>query len=145
MPSIIALQLIWQRHYEVIADDVTGFKQVRWKPKQALAQAVARIESPYDLEARYRNRDGTTWTGYMVHVSETCDDEQCHLLTHIMTTTAAVHEARCTDQIHQALVTKKLPPAEHFVDAAYIDAQLVTQAQRQGIALIGPPRPDTSW
>ena len=26
--------------------------------------------------------------GYMVHLSETCDDDQCHLITNVMTTTA---------------------------------------------------------
>ncbi|HKB42223.1 MAG TPA: hypothetical protein VKD72_37700 [Gemmataceae bacterium] len=62
------------------------------------------------------------------------------------TTTAAVHEARCTAEIQDDLVAKGLPPAEHLVDAAYVDAELlVSSRQEQGIDLVGPPRPDNSW
>ncbi len=93
-----------QRHYQVITDEATGFKQVHWKPKRELARAGEGIESPYDIEARYRSRYGIGWTGYMVHLSETCDDDQCHLITNVMTTTAAVHEAKCTQDIHQSLL-----------------------------------------
>lgn len=31
------------------------------------------------------------------------------------------------------------------VDSAYVDAQLLIQAQEQGITLVGPTRPDVSW
>jgi transposase len=145
LPSIIALQLVWQRHYQVITDEVTGFKQVRWKPKRELARAAEGIESPYDIEARYRSRYGVCWTGYMVHLSETCDSDPCHLITNVMTTTAAVHEAKCTQDIHQSLVNKQLPPDEHFVDSAYVNAQLLLQAQEQGITLVGPTHPNVTW
>ncbi len=62
-----------------------------------------------------------------------------------MTTTAGVHEAKCTQDIHQSLVNKQLPPDEHFVDSAYVNAQLLLQAQEQGITLVGPTHPDVSW
>ncbi len=58
LPSLVALQLVWQRYYEVITDEATGFKQVRWKPKRELVRAGEGIESPYDIEARYRSRYG---------------------------------------------------------------------------------------
>jgi transposase len=53
-----------------------------------------------------------------VHLSETCEDDMVHLLTHAMTTVATVHEARCTAAIHQAVAGKGLTPGEHLVDAA---------------------------
>ena len=28
-----------------------------------------RIASPYDTEARFRAKSGTSWTGYMVHIT----------------------------------------------------------------------------
>lgn len=145
LSSITALEQVWQRHYEVMTEDLTGFKQVRFKPKRELAKASEAIESPYDTDARYRSRYEVDWTGYMVHLSETCDDDGCHLITHVMTTPATVHEARCTQAIHQALLAKDLPPQEHFVDSAYIDAHLLVEAHTQGITLVGPTRPDTSW
>jgi hypothetical protein len=67
--------------------------------------------------ARYRHKRDTQWTGYMVYVSETCEPTAPHLLTHVHTTTAAVHEALCTAPIQQALVEKDLPPSERLVDA----------------------------
>lgn len=73
------MQLVWQRHYAVIIDAATGFQPVRFKPNQALAKAAEGIESPYDIEARYRSRYAVDWTGYMVHLSEICDDDHCHL------------------------------------------------------------------
>jgi transposase len=69
-----------------------------------------------------------------------------HLLTHVQTTPATVHEAQCTASIQQALVDKDLPPSEHLVDAAYIDAALlVTSREAHGIVLRGPTRPNVSW
>jgi transposase len=82
----------------------------------------------------------------MVHVSETCEPDAPHLLTHVHTTSAAVHEAMCTEAIEQALVDKALPPGEHLVDAAYVSADLlVTSRQDYGIELRGPTRPDANW
>ena len=82
----------------------------------------------------------------MVHVSETCEPTAPHLLTHVHTTTATVHEAMCTDTITQALVAKDLPPREHLVDAAYVSAELlVASRQTSGITLLGPTRQNVSW
>jgi transposase len=145
LSSIVALQLVWQRHYEILTEDTTGFKQVRFKPKRELAKAAEGIESPYDIEARYRSHQGVCWTGYMVHLSETCDDDDCHLITQVMTTPASVHEVNCTGAIHQALQDKGLPPQEHFVDSAYVDAHLLVEAQAQGITMVGPARPNPTW
>jgi transposase len=39
-----------------------------------------------------------------------------------------------------------LLPSRHFVDAGYVDAELLVSSQRDyGIELIGPVRPDPSW
>jgi transposase len=63
-----------------------------------------------------------------------------------MTTTAAVHEARCTAAIHAALAGKGLVPAEHLVDAGYVDAELLVRSREDhGIDLVGPPRVNASW
>ena len=82
----------------------------------------------------------------MVHISETCEPTAPHLVTHVQTTPATVHEAQCTEPIRQALAAKDLPPSEHLVDAAYIDAALlVTSREAHGIVLRGPTRPNISW
>jgi len=82
----------------------------------------------------------------MVHVSETCEATAPHLLTHVHTTAATVHEAQCTIPIQQALREKGVPPREHFVDAAYVSAEWLVQSRdEQGITLRGPTRPSQGW
>jgi transposase len=151
LPLIRTLRQNWQRHYERSTGEAPtsghpAVAGVRFEPNRELPPAAEGIESPYDPEARYRHKRDTQWTGYMVHVSETCEPTAPHLLTQVYTTPATVHEAMCTDAIEQALVAKALPPGEHLVDAAYISAELlVSSRQTYGIELRGPTRQNASW
>ena len=82
----------------------------------------------------------------MVHFSETCDPEDVHLITHVETTPATVHEAMRSEDIQRALYEKDLPPTEHLVDAAYVTAEVLVQARQEyGITVIGPPRLTSNW
>ena len=151
LPSVTTLHRTWQRHYERMESpgSTTGdhpVLRVRFKANRDLPRAAEGIESPYDTDARYRHKRDTQWTGSMVHVSETCEPTAPHLITHVHTTAATVHEAQCTAPIQQALVEKALPPSEHLVDAAYIDAALLVQSRDEhGITLRGPTRPSPGW
>src|SRR5438309_4800854 len=151
LPLITTLRQTWQRHYERAigegtAQDHPALSSVRFKRNHELPPAAEGIESPYDPEARYRQKCDTQWTGYMVHVSETCEPTAPHLLTQVHTTSATVHEAQCTEPIQQALVDKDVPPDEHLVLAAYISSELLVQSRDdQGILLRGPTRPSQGW
>jgi transposase len=151
LPVLTTLRQTWQRHYERATDqgpasNPSPLSRVRFKRNQALPPAAEAIESPYDPEARYRQKCDTQWTGYMVHVSETCEPSAPHLLTQVHTTTAAVYEAQCTTPIHQALREKDLAPREHFVDGAYISADVLVASQEEHeITLRGPTRPIQGW
>jgi transposase len=145
LPKVVALRRTWQRHYDRLPEE-GGKPVVRLRSKQELPRADEGIESPYDPEARYRNKGDTQWVGYMAHVSETCDDDCVNLITHTHTTPATVHEAMCTEPIQQALMDKDLPPQKHLVDAAYVTADLLVNSRDDhGISLIGPPRSDPNW
>jgi transposase len=119
---------------------------VRLRDSRALPRAAGALESPYDPDARFRTKRATAWTGYMVHLSESCDGGDApHLITHVDTTPATSHEATRTDAIHAALAAKALAPAQHLVDAAYVSAALLVRSREaHGVDLIGPPRPDPS-
>ena len=151
LPVIATLRRTWQRHYDRTVGERAGAAggaahRVRFKANRELPPAAEGIESPYDAEARYRHKRDTAWTGYMVHVSETCEPTAPHLLTHVHTTPASVHEAQCTEPIQQALVDKGTPPQDHLVDAAYISAALlVSSREEQDIILRGPTRPSQGW
>ncbi|MFB3098503.1 MAG: IS1182 family transposase [Acidimicrobiia bacterium] len=146
LPKVQTLRQAWKRHYERRVSPEGKSPVVRFKTNKELPPAAEGFESPYDPEARFRSKRGTSWTGYMVHLSETCEDDAVELITHVETTAATVHEVRRTEAIHQALVEKELPPSQHLVDAAYIDAELLVSSQQDyGIELVGPPRQNASW
>jgi len=87
-----------------------------------------------------------SWTGYMVHLTESCDEGAPRLVVHADTTPATVHEAMRTATIHDALAAKDLTPSEHLVDAGYVSAgHLVRARERHRIDLVGPTRRDVSW
>jgi transposase len=146
LPRVEALRLVWERHYEHTRETQSEVNQIRFRSSRELPPAAEGIESPYDPEARFRSRHATTWTGYQVHLSETCEPDAVHLITHVETTLATVHESQKTEAIHQALVNKGLPPDQHLVDSAYIDAKLLISSREQfDITLVGPGRLDNSW
>jgi transposase len=148
LPEVTTLRLMWTRHYSRDEDkeDGTPPGRVRFKSNRELSRASEAIESPYDTEARYRSRYATKWTGYMVHVTESCEEDDIHLITHVETTEATVHESQKIESIHQALVEKGWPPGEHLVDSAYMDAEsLVHSRQQHQIDLVGPAKSNNSW
>ena len=105
-----------------------------------------RVKSPYDIDARFRSKHATRWTGTMVHLTETCDEDGPRPVVHADTTPANMHEAERTAAIHDALAAGGLAPSEHLVDSAYVNAgHLVTARTRHGVDLVGPGRPNVSW
>jgi transposase len=139
--SVATLRQVWQQHFDRLPDDAgppgaPGLRRVRVKASQDTPRATHKVESPYDVDARYRRKRGASWIGYSVHLSETCDPTTVHLLTHVHTTPASVHEAMCTATIQQALVDKACAPQEHVVDAAYVDAELLVSSQTTDNSMI---------
>src|SRR5262249_2300167 len=65
-------------------------EEVRWRGGKDPPPSRDRLASPYDSDARYGLKRGTGWCGYKVHLSETCDPDAPHLITHVATTDATV-------------------------------------------------------
>lgn len=142
LKQVEILKQVWQQQYT--GNEVDG--EVRWREGAERLRAAATIESPYDPEAHYSRKDQTLWTGYKVHLSETCDEHLPHLITHVHTTPATTQDVACTAAIQDALQQKRLVPTRHFVDAGYVDADLLVQsAEQYGIELFGPMRGNSSW
>jgi transposase len=150
-PRMEALRRTWQRHYErtPCAPASPGAPSAcpgRCKASRDLPPAAEGLASPYEVEARSRHKRDTQWTGDMVHVSDTCDPTAPHLLTHVHTTPATVHEAQGPIPIQQALLAKEVPPRAPLVDAAYTSAELLVDSRDDhGITLRGPMRPSQGW
>jgi transposase len=129
------LRKVWRIHYS------RDSGRLRWREVKELPATVERVQSPYDPEAHYSAKRGFEWVGYKVHVTEICDEDAAHLITHVETCPAMQPDMRNTAGIHKRLAAKGLLPAEHFVDSAYVDAGLLIESQHDhGISLEGPVR-----
>lgn len=138
--AVQTLRQVWLHQFYRL-DGVLKLRQAKDLPPASL-----RFDSPYDPEAHYGTKRQTNWTGYKVHITETCDDDQPHLITHVETTIAPQSDADMTEPIHAALAEKDLLPDTHLADAGYVDAEQIVDSQTEyGLHLIGPVRPDTSW
>lgn len=134
LPSVQTLRWVWRSHFQQSGDPPGEegppglLSRPQLKPGRELESISERIISPYDTEARYGDKGNAKWTGYRVHLSETCDEECPHLITHTMTTPAPRHDSRCTEEIHRGLCRKGLPPREHVVDRAYLKAEALIES-----------------
>src|SRR4051812_19956728 len=134
------LREVWRVHY-ARGDD----GQLRWRKIEELPPVAERMQSPHDPEAHFSMKRQLAWVGYKVHVTESCDDEAAHLITHVTTCPAMQPDMTSTAGIHEGLAAKGLLPAEHFVDSAYVDAGLLASSQRDyGVSLEGPVRGTSS-
>jgi transposase len=142
LEKIETLRKVWRQHYT--RDEASD--EVRWRHGKETMRAAASIESPYDVEAKYSRKDVTKWTGYKVHLSETCDEQLPHLITNVHTTGATTQDVASTADIQDSLYQKGLPPSRHLVDAGYVDGDLlVRSADQYKIELFGPTRINSSW
>jgi transposase len=142
IPAVETLRQVWLQQYYAVDSE-----PMRWREKTDLPPAGARIHTPYDVEARYGVKRTTGWTGYKAHLTETCDGgDMPHLITHVVTTEATASDQAAVAEIHAALAAKELLPAEHLLDAGYVDsATLVTSQNDHKVEVIGPVPGDQSW
>jgi transposase len=141
LPAIDTLRTVWIQQFQLAGD------QLIWRTeKEGLPPSARFISSPYDLDAHYSRKNTTSWVGYKVHLTETCEDDQPHLITQVVTTSGPLSDGIALPKIHQGLETKALLPAIHLVDSGYIDAaSLVVSQERYKIDLLGPTRADVKW
>jgi len=139
-PAIQTLRQVWVQQFH--APD----GPVRWRAAEDLPPATLLISSPHDTEARYGKKRETEWTGYKVHLTETCDEGLPELITNVETTPATTSDVAMTPVIHQHLAARDLLPGEHVLDAGYMAAEhLVSGRAQHGIDLIGPVPAETTW
>lgn len=140
LPAIIFLRRKWLQQY--------WFDQgtLRWRDPKDLPPTSLMLTSPYDPDARLGSKRSQRWTGYKVHVTESCDEDRVHLLTHIETSEPNRHDNRFVPIIHKALQHKRLLPEVHLVDAGYMDSELLVDSRTQyAVTLIGPVQLNRRW
>lgn len=140
-PILVVLWRVWLQEYYRQED------QVRWRgPAEGVPPSEVRLDSPYDPEARYGEKRGQGWVGYKTHLTETCEEDQPHLVIHVATRPAPETDQEVLPTIYADLDAKELLPGEHLLDQGYMDVRQVVAAQSDyGVETIGIPMPDSSW
>ena len=140
IPSVQIMRQVWiQQYYH-------DNEVLKWRTPKQLPPNKQLIESPYDVEARNRTKRKTNWTGYVVHLSETCDKDMPLIITDVETTPATtIIQGEMTSVIHDRLAKNQCLPNVHFVDSGYTNAQNLAEAPKIGVDLCGPVALDPSW
>ena len=105
------LRDVWRIHY---AREGNG--PPRWRAGSELPPAGERLQSPYDPDMHRSTKRQMEWPGYKVHVTQTCDEDAAHLVTHVMTGPAMQPDMASTADIHERLAAEDPLPSGHFVD-----------------------------
>ena len=106
IPAVQILRRIWLQNYVWVGG------QLCWCSNEDLPPGKQFINPPYDPEARYGKKRETRWTGYKVRITETCEEDAPHLITHVATTT----DEAVTETIHAELQQTELIPRQHLLE-----------------------------
>ena len=157
IPALELLRRVWvQCFYISWPTPVSGSEggdqggsgpMVRWRTRaDGFPPSLLMVASPYDADVHYAKKRTTAWIGYKVHVTETCEENGPHLITHVETTPAPVVDRAVLGRVHAALAAKGVLPSVHLVDGGYVDAdQLVASARDYAVTLLGPSPKDQQW
>jgi len=140
LPAVKILRQVWVQNYR--CDE----GQLHWREASDIPPATQFINSPYDQEARYGKKYSTHWTGYKVHLTETCETDQPHLIIHVATTPAPNSDVGMTEAIQADLQQAQMLPSQHLLDTGYVNADVLAKSQQRfGIEVISPTHPDVKW
>ena len=114
LPAVDTLRKVWLQQFQLVDD------QILWRTEKegGLPPSARFVSSPYDLEAHYSRKNTISWVGYKVHLTETCEDEQPHLITQVVTTSGTISDLSALPLIHQGLQYNELLPATHLYTRA---------------------------
>jgi len=157
LPAVDVLRQVLLQNY-VVTTDRRGREVIRRREAEVdgLPPGKWRLTSPYDTDARRGGKRDMFWTGYKLHISETCTDESDrtgpdepgrlpNIITNVATTDAAVPDTAMTTPIHESLARRGLLPQQHLVDSGYPSGDLLVEsADRFGVSLVTPMLADVS-
>ena len=96
IPAVDLLRRVWVQNFYLEEE------AVHWRGEADLPPASLMIVSPYDPAARYSSKRETHWSGYKVHLTETCDPDTPNLITNVETTISTDQDNLVVERIHGA-------------------------------------------
>lgn len=140
LPALQTLRRVWLQNY------YWHKERLAWRDGDNIPSAALFINSPYDPEARYAKKRSTSWVGYKLHLTESCDEDSPRLITHVETTSGPTGDGAVLSHVYEDLKDHALLPETHLVDTGYVDAELLLSSQQDyDVALLGPARLDHQW
>ena len=139
LAEVEILRRLWEQYYEM------SDGQIRVLDPKEMPEGARRIESPYEVEARYSTKRSMGWVGYKVHLTESCDEGFPHLITDVHTTAATATDVKQLSAIQQRLATSGVLPAFQLADASYVCGSNLVSSHACQIDLIGPAYKDNTW
>lgn len=138
LSEVNILRQIWEQHYEVVEG------QIRVLAPKEMPEGARRIESPYEVEARYSTKRSMGWVGYKVHLTESCDEGLPHLITDVHTTAATATDVKQLAPIQDRLAASGVLPAEQLADSSYVCGSNLVSSHARQVDLIGPAFKDNT-
>ena len=139
LAEVEILRQIWEQYYDVSDAEIRVLN-----PKE-MPEGARRIESPYEIEARYSTKRAMSWVGYKVHLTESCDEGLPHLITDVHTTAATATDVKQLAPIQRRLAASGMLPAEQLADSSYVCGSNLVSSHLRQIDLIGPAFKDNTW
>ena len=99
VPAVMLLRRVWMQSVCLVpaeaasgGDGTTASDAVvRWRTSvEGVPTSLPMVASPCDPDVHDAKKRGTTWIGDKVHLTETCDEDRPHLITHVETMPAPV-------------------------------------------------------
>jgi transposase len=140
VPAVETLRRVWVPPFS--ADEST----TRWREAKDLPPSSLLICTPYDPDARFRQKRSTTWTGSNVHLTERCDEDLPHVITDVPTTPAPLSDFDRPPQIQASLASHDLLPQDPLLEMGDVTAEHLVSSQSQYERdLVGPVAADPRW
>lgn len=142
VPAVEILRRVWLQQFYACGPG----QPPRWRQAADLPPSEHMICSPVDAEARYSRKRSTIWTGYKVHLTETHEEGQPHLITDVQTTPATTQDFTLLPCIQTNLARREMLPSQQSVDSGYMTTRHLLSSQRHyEIDLLGPVNGNNSW
>jgi transposase len=128
------------------------FEVVEGKVQPTAKRPPRSVQNPHDPDAHYADKGKKQWIGYKVHVVESVEPSEPvkrkgepaeHFITEIVTTEAAQDEmAGLAEALKRQQDQHEIQPEAMYADGGYVTENTLTQAENNGMELLGPTRPD---
>lgn len=140
-----AVKLLWRVFEE-------QFEVVEGKLQPTHKRPARSIQNPHDPEAHFADKGKRQWVGYKVHVVETVEPSRPakvkgeageNFIVEIVTSEAAEDEmAGLAEAVKEEEVYHGIKPETLYADGGYVTERTLSEAEGNGVELLGPTRPD---